>query len=73
MDVSGRYTVQQRIKIVETYFATKLVVLTQRQCRKKLGRDKVPDRKTIERLVTKFRETKVLQMLIKFAVVDLAQ
>ena len=57
MDVSGRYTVQQRIKIVETYFATKLVVLTQRQCRKELGRDKVPDRKTIERLVAKFRET----------------
>ena len=39
------------------YFATKLVVLTQRQCRKELGRDQVPDRKTIERLVAKFRET----------------
>ena len=57
MDGSGRYTVQQQIKIVETYFATKLVVLTQQQCRKELGRDKVPDRKTIERLVAKFRET----------------
>ena len=57
MDVSGRYTVQQRIKIVETYFATKLVVLTQRQRKKELVRDKAPDRKTIERLVAKFRET----------------
>ena len=57
MDVSGHYTVQQRIKIVEMYFVKKLVVLTQRQRRKKLGRDKVRDRKTIERLVAKFRET----------------
>ena len=57
MDVRGRYTVQQRIKIMEAYFATKSVVLTQRQCRKELGRDKVPDRKAIERLVAKFRET----------------
>ena len=53
-DVSGRYTVQQRIKIVGTYFVTKPVVLTQRKCRKELGRDKVPDRKTIKRLVAKF-------------------
>ena len=57
MDVSGRYTVQLRMKLVETYFATKLVVLTQRQCRKELGRDKVPDRKTIDHLVAKFCET----------------
>ena len=57
MDASERYTEQERIKIVETYFATKLVVLTQRQCRKELGKDKVPDRKTIKHLVAKFRET----------------
>ena len=57
MDVIGRYTAQQRIKIVETYFATKLVVLTQQQCWKELGRDKVPDRKTIDHLVAKFCET----------------
>ena len=56
-EVSGRYTVQQRIKIVGAYFVTKPVVLTQRKCRKELGRDKVPDRKTIKRLVAKFRET----------------
>ena len=57
MDVSGRYAEQQRIKIIEAYFATKSVILTQRQCRKELGRDKISDRKTIERLVAKFRET----------------
>ena len=57
MDVSGCYTVQQQIKIVKTNFATKLVVLTQRQCRKELGRDKVPDRRTLERLVAEFQET----------------
>ena len=57
MDVSRRDTTQQRIKIVEAYFATNSLALTQRQCRKELGRDKVPDRKTIERLVAKFRET----------------
>ena len=56
MDVSGRYTMQKRIKI-EPYFATKSVVLTLRQCRKELGRGKVPDRKAIDRLVAKFRKT----------------
>ena len=53
----GRYIMQQRIKIVEAYFATKSVILTQRQYRKELDRDKVTGRKTIERLVVKFRET----------------
>ena len=57
IDVSGRYTEQQRIKIVGAYFVTKSVVLPQQQCRKELGKDKVPDRKTIKRLVAKFRET----------------
>ena len=33
MDPTGRYTTQQRIKIIETYFATKSVLLTQQQCR----------------------------------------
>ena len=54
MDVSGCDIMQQRLKIVEAYFATKSVVLTQRQCRKELGRDKVPDRKTIQCLMAKF-------------------
>ena len=57
MDPTGRYTTQQRIKIIEAYFATKSVLLTQRQCRRDLGRNNVPNRRTIERLVAKFRET----------------
>ena len=57
MDPTGRYTTQQRIKIIEAYFATKSVLLTQRQCRKDFGRNNVPDRRTIQRLVAKFRET----------------
>jgi hypothetical protein len=34
MDPTTRYTVQERGKIVEAYFATKSVVLTQRQFRR---------------------------------------
>ena len=41
----------------QAYCAILLAVLTQRQCRRDFGRDKVPDRRTIERLVAKFRET----------------
>ena len=48
---------QQQIKTVEANIATNSVVLTQQQCRKELGRDKIPDRKTIERLVAAFQET----------------
>jgi len=44
MDDSGRYTMQQQTKRVEGHFATKSVVLTQAQCRRDFGRDKVPDR-----------------------------
>ena len=57
MDPTGRYTTQQRIKIIEAYFATKSVLLTQRQCRKDFGRNNVPDGRTIQRLVAKFRKT----------------
>ena len=57
MDPTGRYTTQQRVKIIEAYFATKTVLLTQRQCRRDFGRNNVPDRRTIQRLVAKFRET----------------
>ena len=48
---------QQRIKIVEAYFVTKLVLLTQRQYRIHFGRNEVPDKKTTENLMAKFRET----------------
>ena len=57
MDPSGRYTTQQRIKIIEAYFAAKSVLLTQRQCRKDFGRNNVPTGRTIQRLVAKFQKT----------------
>ena len=57
MDPSGHYTTQQRIKIIEAYFAAKSVLLTQRQCRKDFGRNNVPDGRTIQRLMAKFRKT----------------
>ena len=57
MDPTGRYTTQQRIKIIEAQFAAKSVLMTQRQCRKDFGRNNVPDEKTIQRLVAEFRKT----------------
>ena len=57
MDALKRFTVPQRVRIVETYFATKSILLTQRQCRRDFGRNNVPARTTIYRLVAKFRET----------------
>ena len=56
MDPTGRFTSQQPIKIIEAYFAAKSVLLTQRQCTKYFGGNNVPDRRTIQRLVAKFRE-----------------
>ena len=47
-----------RQKIIEAYFATKSVLLTQRQCRRDFGRDNLPGRRTIQRLVVKFWETR---------------
>ena len=41
MDAIGYYTTQQQIKIIEAYFATKSVLLTQRQCRTDFGRNNV--------------------------------
>ena len=38
---TGRFTTQQRVKIIEEYFATKSVLLTQRRCRRDLGRNNV--------------------------------
>ena len=56
MDPTGRYTTQQRIKIIEAYFTAKSVLLTQWQCRKDFGRNNVPDGRTIQRLVVKFEK-----------------
>ena len=57
MDPTGRFTTQQPIRIIEVYFATKSVLLTQRQCRRHFERNNVPDTRTIQCLVAKFRET----------------
>ena len=56
MDRTGRYTTQQWIKIIEVHFYTKSVLLTQRQCRRDLGGNDVPDGRKIQRLVAKFRK-----------------
>ena len=57
MDPAGRYTTQQQMKIIEVYFATKSVLLTQCQCRRDLGRNNIPDRRPIQSLVAKCRKT----------------
>ena len=57
MEPPTRYTVQERIKIVEAYFSTKSVVLTQRQFRRDFLRKNPPSRLTIRCLLEKFRET----------------
>ena len=57
MDPTGRFTTQQRIKIIEAYFATKSVLLTQWKYSRDFGRDSVHDRRTIQRLMAKFGET----------------
>ena len=57
MDPTTRYTVQERGKIVEAYFATKSVVLTQRQIRRDFPGRNHPSKLTIRRLLEKVRET----------------
>ena len=66
MDQSGRYTTQQRIKIIETYFAAKSVLKNSKNLPKNsdtvamqeyFGRNNVPDGRAIQRLVAKFRKT----------------
>ena len=56
-DPTGRFATQQRIKIIEAYFATKSVLLTERKCWRDFGRNNVLDRRAIQRLMAKFRET----------------
>ncbi|KAK8372042.1 hypothetical protein O3P69_011893 [Scylla paramamosain] len=61
MEQAVRYSVQERIKIVEVYFATKSVVQTQRQFRRDFPGRNAPTRLTIRRLLDKFRETGSVQ------------
>ena len=61
MNPATRYSVQEGIKVVEAYFATKLLIQTPRQfCRDFPGRN-APTRVTILRLLNKFRETGNIQ------------
>ena len=53
----ARYSVHERIKIVEACFTTKLVVQTQRQYRMDFPSRNIPTKLTIKRLLAKFRET----------------
>ena len=57
MDPNERFTMQQQVKIIEAYLATKSVVLTQQQGRRDFGSNNVPDRRSIQRLVATFLET----------------
>ena len=57
MDVVHQFSVHERTKILESYFSTKSVVLTQRAFRREFPGRKVPCRKTITNIVEKFRNT----------------
>ena len=72
MNPIGCYAAQQRIKIIEVYFATKSVLLTQWQYRINFCRSNVPNRKTIQSLVTKFWEIGSVAESTKATVVGIA-
>ncbi len=61
MEQATRYSVQERIKIVEVYFATKSGVQTQRQFWRDFPGRNAPTRLTTKRLLDKFRETGSVQ------------
>ena len=73
MDLTGRYTTRQLIKIIEEYFTTKPVPLKQRQCRRDFGRNNISDRRTIQRLVANVGRQNVWQMPTKATMVDVVQ
>ena len=57
MDHYVHFSVEERTRIVELYFATKSPTLVQRQFRREHPEKKIPHRHTITRLVEKFRNT----------------
>jgi hypothetical protein len=57
MDHYDHFSVAERTRIVELYFATKSPTLVQRQFRREHPEKKMPHRHTISRLVDKFRNT----------------
>ena len=70
MDPTTRYTVQERVKIVEAYFATKSAILTRRQFRRDFPRKKPPSKLTIRRLLENSGKQEVLGIKIKDTVVS---
>ena len=57
MDIAKQFSDQERIKIIELYFATKSTVLVQRQFRREFPGRKISNRNTIKNLVEKFRDS----------------
>ena len=57
MEVAVQFSVHERSKILEIYFSTKSVVITQREFRREFLERKTPCRKRITKIVEKFRNT----------------
>ena len=57
IDVVAQFSVHERSNILESYFSTKSVVLTQRKFCWEFPRRKTPCRKTITKIVKKFKNT----------------
>ena len=61
MDVAFQFSVHKRLKILECYFSTKSVVLTQREFRGKFPGRKAPCRNTITKILKKFRNSESMR------------
>ena len=61
MDPAVQYSVQERIKIVEAYFATKSLIQTQRQFSRGFPGRNAPTRVTVLYLLNTFKETGSVQ------------
>ena len=61
MDPAVKYSMQERIKIIEAYFSTKPLIQTQRQFSRGFPGRNAPIRVTILCLMNKFKETGSVQ------------
>ena len=57
MDAAVQFSVHERSNILESYFSTKSVVVTEREFRREFPGRKAPCRKTITKIAEKFRNT----------------
>ena len=57
MEVAAQVLVHERPKILESYFSTKSVVVTQREFRREFPGRNTPCKKTITKIVEKCRNT----------------